>query len=102
MPLPSKARRVALQREEKKRLEREANLKNLLLPQPAESLVAETKTQLRPRGSSRTSKWRDENKKTKKSRAAKMQPSVLKFFSVSILVNIHIMRNTMRDSPAVG
>ena len=81
MPKLSKARRVALQREETRRLERETSLKNALA-QPAECLIVEAKV-LQPRGGSRTSKWRDENQKTKKSRAARMQPSVLKFFSVS-------------------
>ena len=37
---------VALQWEEKKCLEREANLKKVLLPQPAESIVAKAKWQL--------------------------------------------------------
>jgi len=80
MPKLSKARRAVLQREETRRLEEESNLNTL--PQPAETLIIEKKV-LPPRGGSRTSKWRDENKKTKKSRAARMQPSVLKFFSVS-------------------
>ena len=81
MPKPSKIRRAALQREERRRLERESNSTGMLL-QSTESPVAETKT-LQPRGGSRTSKWRDENGKTKKSRAVRMQPSVLNFFSVS-------------------
>jgi len=81
MPKPSKARKSALQREEKRRLEREANLRDTL-SQPVESPTTETQVP-QPRGGSRTSKWRDENEKTKKSRAARMQPSVLKFFYVS-------------------
>ena len=81
MPKPSKTRRAALQREERRRLERESNSTGMLL-QSTESPVAETKA-LQPRGGSRTSKWRDENGKTKKSRAVRMQPSVLNFFSVS-------------------
>ena len=76
MPKPSKARRAALEREEARRLEREVNLEN---PSVTEHHTAET----RPWGSSRTSKWRDKNGKTKRSRAVRMQPSVLKFFSVS-------------------
>lgn len=80
MPKPSKARRITLQREETRRLEREINLDTP--SQLTESPVVETKV-FQPRGNSRTSKWRDENQKTKKSRAARMQPSVLKFFSVS-------------------
>ena len=81
MPKPSKARDNALRREEARRLEREANLKSML-QQPAESPSVETHVP-QPRGSSRTSKWRNDNGKTKRSRAVQMQPSVLKFFSVS-------------------
>ena len=81
MPKPSKAQKAALQWEETRCLERDASMKNTPL-QPAESAVVRTEPS-QPQGSSRTSKWRDENKKTKKSRAAWMQPSVLKFFSVS-------------------
>ena len=82
MPKPGKARKVALQREETRRLERQKNLGSV----PAGGLAVETRAEVqtpRPWGTSRTSKWRDENEKTKKSRAMRMQPSVLKFFSVS-------------------
>ena len=65
MPQLSKARRLAAQREEKKCLECEANLKKVL-PEPVESLVVEAKA-LQPRGSSAVSKWRYKNRKTKKS-----------------------------------
>ena len=81
MPPPSKARKAALRREEARRLEREASTRSAALQQ-TESPVVETQL-VQPRGSSRSSKWRDKNKKTKKSRAVRMQPSVLKFFSVS-------------------
>jgi len=83
MPPPSKARKAALQREERRRLEREANTNNESL-QPIEAPVVEARpSQPRGGGGSRSSKWRDKNGKTKKSRAVWMQPSVLKFFSVS-------------------
>ena len=83
MPKLSKARRAALQREEARRLNREALASTKSAsPQPTESPIVETQPVL-PRGSSRSSKWREKNKKTKKSRAVGMQPSVLKFFSVS-------------------
>ena len=81
MPQLSKTRRLAVQREEKKRLEREANSKNVPL-EPMEGLIVEAKAP-QPRGGSTISKWRWKNRKTKKSRAAQMQPSVLKFFPVS-------------------
>ena len=82
MPKLSKARRAALQREEARRLNREALASTKSAsPQPTESPIVETQPVL-PRGSSRSSKWREKNKK-KKSRAVRMQPSVLKFFSVS-------------------
>jgi len=81
MPPPSKARKAALKREEARRLERAARTKSAA-PQPTESTVVETQ-RVQPRGSSRSSKWRDKNQKTKKSRAVRIQPSVLKFFSVS-------------------
>ena len=81
MPALSKAQMAALQREEAKRLEREASTKSAS-PQPMESHFAETGL-AQPRGGSRSSKYRDKNSKTKKSRAIRMQPSVLKFFSVS-------------------
>ena len=80
MPKPNKAQRVALQQEETRRLEHEKNLDTL--SQPAECLAVGTKV-LQRRSSLRTSKWRDKNQKTKKFQAAWMQPSVLKFFSVS-------------------
>jgi hypothetical protein len=65
MPKSSKAQRAALQQEEARRLKNEVNLKTIP-PQLAESPVVEAQA---PQlwGSSRTSKWRDENQKTKKS-----------------------------------
>lgn len=82
MPKPSKARKAALQREKTRRLEREAS-PGETLPLPAVSSVVEMQVPPQPRGTSRTSRWRDNNQKTKKSRAVRMQPSVAKFFSVS-------------------
>lgn len=89
----SNLRRAALQREETRLLEREENLKTTP-PQPAESRVVENRG-LQPRGSSRTSKWRAKNQKTKKSRTERMQPSVQKFFSVS---EEHSQRQDVRET----
>ena len=94
MPKSNKARRTALQREKARRLEREMNSTDALLP-AEETPVSEVK-ETQAWGNSRTSKWRDKNGKTKRARAVQMQPSVLAFFSVSNGVRVRVEIVTMK------